>query len=171
MRFKYEYEVYEDYYAATEISKSREKGKMLHAIAWGWIALFSIVAFFALLFGKSDISLRSAGIIIAAIAMAISAFHWWYLMIRYDKTTGKKINDAITKYISGNKKFIESDKKIDSLGISDEVITKLCMGCGVISRTQRCTVRKNGHKIILPLCECCVAKLNGRCKRESNELS
>ena len=131
MRFKYEYKVYEDYYPATEISESREKNKILHTITWGWIAIFSVIAFFALLFGKSDISSRIAGIITAVIAMAISAFHWWYIITRYDKRTEKKINDAITKYISGNRKFIESDKKIDSMGISDEVITKMCMGCGV----------------------------------------
>ena len=162
MRFKYEYKVYEDYYAATEISESRERNKILHTIAWGWIAIFSVVAFFALLFSKSDFSSRIAGIIAAVIAMAFSAFHWWYMITRYDKTTEKKINDAITKYISGNKKFIESDKKIDSLGISDEVITKLCMGCGVVSRTQRCVVRKSGHQIILPLCEKCIGKLNSK---------
>ena len=162
MRYQYEYKVYEDYYEATEISESRERGKILHTINWSWIAIFSIIAFFALLFGKSDISSRITGIIAAAIAMAISAFHWWYLITRYDKTTEKKIHNAITKYISGNKRFIESDKKIDSLGISDEVITKLCMGCGVVGRTQRCTARKSGHKIILPLCEKCIGKLNSK---------
>ena len=162
MRFKYEYKVYEDYYAATDISESRERGKILHTITWGWIAIFSIVAFFALLFWEGDIFSRIAEILTAIIAMGISAFHWWYIITRYDKKTEKKINDAITKYISGNKRFIESDKKIDSLSISNDVITKLCMGCGVVSRTQRCTVRKSGHKIILPLCENCISKLNSR---------
>ena len=32
MRFKYEYKVYEDCLAATEISESREKNKILHSI-------------------------------------------------------------------------------------------------------------------------------------------
>ena len=162
MKFKYNYKVYEDCLTATEISESREKNKILHSITWGWIAIFSVVAFFALLFSKSDISSRITGIIASVIAMAVSAYHWWYMIARYDKTTEKKINDAITKYISGNKKFIESDKKIDSLGISDEVIIKPCMGCGVVSSTQRCAVRKSGHKIILPLCENCIGKLNSK---------
>ena len=61
MRYQYEYKVYEDYYEATEISESRERGKILHTINWSWIAIFSIVAFFALLFGKSDISSRITG--------------------------------------------------------------------------------------------------------------
>ena len=134
--------------------------KLGQFITWGWIAIFSVVAFFALLFGKSDISSRITGLIISAIVMVVSGFHWWYMITRYDKTTEKKINNAITKYISGNKRFIESDKKIESLGISNEVIVKQCMGCGAVSRTQRCVARKSGHKIILPLCEKCICKLN-----------
>lgn len=160
MRFQYNYKVYEDCLAATEISESREKNKIFFSITWGWILAFAVVIFLALLFGKSDISARLTGIIISLLAMVTSVLQLWYLFTRYDKATEKKINNAITKYISGNKKFIESDKKIDSLGISDEVVTKLCMGCGVVSRTQRCVVRKSGHKIILPLCEKCIGKLN-----------
>lgn len=162
MRFEYEYKVYEDYYPATEISKSREKNKILYYITWGWIALFAIVAFFALLFGQSNISSRITGIIVSVVVIAVTAFHWWYMITRYDKRTEKKINDSITKYISGNRKFIESDKKIDSMGISDEIITKMCMGCGVVGRTQRCVMRKNGHKITLPLCEKCISRLNSK---------
>ena len=162
MRFKYEYKVYEDYYPATAISESREKNKILHTITWGWIAIFSVIAFLALLFGKGDISSRIAGIVTAVIAMAISSFHWWHMITRYDKRTEKKINDSIAKYISGNRKFIESDKKIDSMDISNEIITKMCMGCGVIDRTQRCVMRKNGHTITLPLCEKCISKLNSK---------
>ena len=162
MKIKYTYKVYEDCLAATEISESREKNKHLHSITWGWIAIFSVVAFFALLFNNSDLSSRITGIIASVIAMAVSAYHWWYMIARYDKKTEKKINEAITKYIAGNKRFIESDKKIDSLGISKEVIVKPCMGCGVVSNTKRCAVRKSGHKIILPLCEKCIDKLNSK---------
>lgn len=159
MRFKYSYKVYEDCLAATEISESREKHKIFHSLTWGWIAIFSVIAFCAFIFGKSDISSRITGIIISVLAMAVSAYHFWYMITRYDMATEKKINSAITKYIFGNKRFIESDKKIDSLDISVEVTHKQCMGCGVVAPTYRCVAKKSGHRIVLPLCEECAHKL------------
>ena len=85
----------------------------------------------------------------------------------YDAVTQKKIDKAITKYVSGNKKFIESDKKIDALDIAAEVVVKPCMGCGNLCPTQRCVIRKNGHAIRLPLCKDCIGKLSLKVKRSN----
>lgn len=166
MRFNYRYKVYEDCLAATEISKLRERNKIFLSLTWGWIGFFSVIAFLAMLFSKNSITSRIPGIIVSLIAMIASGGLCWYMFARYDKVTEKKIKNAIIKYISGNKRFIESDKHIDSLEISSEVISKQCMGCGNVGYTQRCVVRKNGHAIRLPLCDSCIGKMNTKVKTD-----
>lgn len=162
MKITYHYTVYEDCLAATEISHSREKGKLLCFLAWGWILIFSVISVLVMVFGKGDVSSRSSDILFALFGIALSAFHFWYIITRYDQKTRRKVNDAITQYISGNKTFIYSKKKIDSLSISDEVIAKQCMGCGSPGSTQRCFVRKSGHAVSLPLCEKCISHLKSK---------
>jgi len=166
MRYKYSYKVYEDCMAATDISESRARKKPLFFFLFGWIFVLSAIGLAASPFLKADHSVRVEGVVICLLLMTVSGLQLWYIFARYDRTTEKKINDAISKYIEGNKKFINSDKKIDSLSISDAVIEKQCMGCGVVSRTRRCFASKNGHKVGLPLCESCTRKLKARVKSQ-----
>ena len=153
IRIKYTYTVYEDLEAATEISKSRARNAQF-IMMWSG---FGILASLICLFVDFSETWPMLFLLLVCVLGMVSLFSG-----HYDAVTQKKINKAITKYISGNRKFIESDKKIDSMDISNESITKMCMGCGVVDRTQRCVVRKNVHKITLPLCEKCISKLNSK---------
>ena len=163
MKLKYSYIAHEDCLAATEISKSRQRNKIFFILAWGWILLFAVISFFALLLSE-DAASQIAGIIVSLLIIIVSGGCCWHIVARYDQTTDKRINAAISKYIAGNKKFLESDKRIDSLSISAEIIHKQCMGCGHICQTQRCDARKNGYAITLPLCEKCICKLKSKVK-------
>ena len=165
MKIKYSYMEYKDCLAASEISKSRAKRKIYLCQLYGWMVVLSTTVICAMLFSKKMMSFRYEGIGISLIIAVVSGVQLWRMVRYYDKITEKKIEAAVTRYIAGNRKFIESDTKIDSLNISAEVIVKQCMGCGNIGRTQRCVASKKGYKIGLPLCERCICKLKSKAER------
>ena len=155
IRIHYKYTVYEDIEAATEISESRARNAQYIMMFSG----FGIIASLICLFVDFSETWPMIFLLLVCVLGIISLFSG-----HYDAITQKKIDKVITQYISGNKKFIESDKKIDALDIAAEVVVKPCMGCGNFSPTQRCVIRKNGHAIGLPLCEKCISKLKIKVK-------
>ena len=155
IRIKYTYTVYEDLEAATEISKSRARNAQF-IMMWSG---FGILASLICLFVDFSETWPMLFLLLVCVLGMVSLFSG-----HYDAVTQKKINQAIAKYISGNKHFIESDKKIDSIDIASRIIVKHCMGCGNVAPTQRCVIRKNGHAIGLPLCEKCISKLKVKVK-------
>lgn len=155
IRIKYTYTVYEDVEVATEISKSRARNAQF-IMMWSG---FGILASLICLFVDFAETWPMLFLLLVCVLGVVSLFSG-----HYDTVTQKKIDNAITKYISGNKHFIESDKKIDSMDIASRIIVKQCMGCGNIAPTQSCVMRKNSHAISLPLCEKCIAKLKVKVK-------
>ena len=157
-RIQYTYTVYEDLEKATEISESRARNAQYIMM----FSSFGIIASLICLFVDFSETWPMLFLLLVCVAGIVSLFSG-----HYDAVTQKKINKAITKYISGNRQFIESDKKIDALDIAAEIVVKPCMGCGNLSHTQRCVIRKNGHAIGLPLCKECISKLSLKVKRGS----
>ena len=155
LRIKYSYSVYEDFQEATAISESRARNAQFIIMFCG----FGILASLICLLVDFSATWPMIFLLLVCVIGLVSLISG-----HYDAVTEKKVNNAIAKYISGNRKFIESDKKVDALDVSATVISKQCVGCGNFSRTRRCVVRKNGHAISLPLCEECISKLRAKVK-------
>jgi hypothetical protein len=119
MAIRYTYNEYKDFPEATEISESRERGK----ICFSAIALVLLIASFISLF--IDFSGTWPMIFVAA----GSIIFFVHLFTKYDEITDRKINKAIDKRKKMLKDIAESKYSCKHIKVLDERKFGKCLIC------------------------------------------